>query len=143
MIKAALRSALSDRAAEGKIIVVDSYGIDTPKTKDAKALLAALDVSGTVLVVVGRDNAATALSFRNLPHVQVISPGELNTYDVLCNDWLIFSKDIVPTGAPIGDPSPTPAPANNAEAASEAAAVDHDGPFGKGSHGPARRQRRA
>jgi large subunit ribosomal protein L4 len=136
MIKAALRSALSDRAAEGKIIVVDSYGIDTPKTKDAKALLAALDVSGTVLVVVGRDNAATALSFRNLPHVQVISPGELNTYDVLCNDWLIFSKDIVPTGAPMGDPSPTPAPANKAEAASEAAAVDHDGPFGKGSHGP-------
>ena len=96
MIKAALRSALSDRAAEGKVIVVDSYGIDAPKTKDAKALLAALDISGTVLVVVGRDDANAALSFRNLPHVQVISPGELNTYDVLCNDWLVFSKDVVP-----------------------------------------------
>ncbi|NND75389.1 MAG: 50S ribosomal protein L4 [Ilumatobacter sp.] len=96
MIKAALRSALSDRASDGKIIVVDSYGIDTPKTKDAKALLSALGVDGTVLVVVGRDDAAAALSFRNLPHVHVIGPGELNTYDVLCNDWLVFSKDVLP-----------------------------------------------
>ena len=96
MIKAALRSALSDRATEGKVIVVDSYGIDTPKTKAAKALLAALDISGTVLVVIGRDDANAALSFRNLTHVQVISPGELNTYDVLCNDWIVFSKDVVP-----------------------------------------------
>ena len=36
------------------------------------------------------------MSFRNLTHVQVISPGELNTYDVLCNDWIVFSKDVVP-----------------------------------------------
>jgi|GEM_PF-8193 len=105
MIKAALRSALSDRATEGKVIVVDSYGIDAPKTKDAKALLAALDISGTVLVVVGRDDANAALSFRNLPNVQVISPGELNTYDVLCNDWLVFSKDVVPAAeAPAAAP---------------------------------------
>ncbi len=112
MIKAALRSALSDRAGEGKIIVVDSYGIDAPKTKDAKALLAALGVEGSVLVVVGRDDAAAALSFRNLPHVQVISPGELNTYDVLCNDWLVFSKDVLPE-------SQTAAPATDSSAATE------------------------
>jgi len=136
MIKAALRSALSDRAAEGKVVVIDSYGIDTPKTKDAKTLLSALGVDGTVLAVVGRDDAPAALSFRNLTNVQVISPGELNTYDVLCNDWLIFPQDLVPTGAPLGDPSSTPAPSNKAEAAAADAAADHDGPHGKGSHGP-------
>ena len=147
MIKAALRSALSDRATEGKVIVVDSYGIDAPKTKDAKALLAALDISGTVLVVIGRDDANAALSFRNLPHVQVISPGELNTYDVLCNDWIVFSKDVVPA-------NDAPSPASKVEQAVETAAVeaevaasgdsDSDGeadavdatPFGAGSHGP-------
>ena len=150
MIKAALRSALSDRATEGKVIVVDSYGIDTPKTKDAKALLAALDISGTVLVVVGRDDANAALSFRNLPHVQVISPGELNTYDVLCNDWIVFSKDVVPandaaTATPKAD-KPAAAPVPDAEAAAEYAAgdADNDGeanavdasPHGEGSHAP-------
>jgi large subunit ribosomal protein L4 len=126
MIKAALRSALSDRAAEGKVIVVDSYGIDAPKTKDAKALLAALDISGTVLVVVGRDDANAALSFRNLPHVQVISPGELNTYDVLCNDWLVFSKDVVPS-------SDVQAAAPKADTPAAEADVS---PHGEGSHAP-------
>jgi large subunit ribosomal protein L4 len=135
MIKAALRSALSDRAAEGKVIVVDSYGIDSPKTKDAKALLAALDISGTVLVVVGRDDANAALSFRNLPHVHVISPGELNTYDVLCNDWLVFSKDVVPAreaqvAAPKADKPAAKPKADNP--AAEAAASPH----GEGSHAP-------
>ena len=133
MIKAALRSALSDRASEGKIIVVDTYGIDAPKTKDAKALLAALDISGTVLVVVGRDDANAALSFRNLPHVHVISPGELNTYDVLCNDWLVFSKDVVPASD-----AQAPAPKADKPAAKPKAtqpAVDAL-PHGEGSHAP-------
>ena len=101
MVKAALRSALSDRANEGKIIVVDSWGFDAPKTKDAKAALDALGISGTALVVVGRDDAAAALSFRNLPKVQIIGPGELNAYDVLCNEWLIFTKDVLPAGTPV------------------------------------------
>jgi large subunit ribosomal protein L4 len=135
MIKAALRSALSDRAAEGKVIVVDSYGIDSPKTKDAKALLAALDISGTVLVVVGRDDASAALSFRNLPHVHVISPGELNTYDVLCNDWIVFSKDVVPAreaqvAAPKAD-KPVAKPKADKPAAEASAS-----PYGEGSHAP-------
>ena len=143
MIKAALRSALSDRATEGKVIVVDSYGIDTPKTKDAKALLAALDISGTVLVVIGRDDANAALSFRNLTHVQVISPGELNTYDVLCNDWIVFSKDVVPAN---DETKPAAQPVADAEAAAEYAAGDADSdgeanavdasPHGEGSHAP-------
>lgn len=100
MVKLALRSALSDRAAEGKVVVVDKWGIDTPKTKDAKAALDALGLDGTVLVVVGRDDAAAALSFRNLPKVQLIGPGELNAYDVLCNDWVVFTQDVLPSGTP-------------------------------------------
>jgi large subunit ribosomal protein L4 len=100
MVKAALRSALSDRANEGKVVVVDSWGFETPKTKDAKAALDALGITGTALVVVGRDDAAAALSFRNLPKVQIIGPGELNAYDVLCNEWVIFTKDVLPAGTP-------------------------------------------
>jgi large subunit ribosomal protein L4 len=97
MVRLALRSALSDRAVEGKVVVVDSWGLDTPRTKDAKAALQALGIdSSTVLVVVGRDDAAAALSFRNLPKVQVIGPGELNAYDVLCNEWVVFTKDVLP-----------------------------------------------
>ncbi len=115
MVKAALRSALSDRAGEGKIVVVDSWGFESPKTKDAKTALDALGITGTALVVVGRDDAAAALSFRNLPKVQVISPGELNAYDVLCNEWLIFTKDVLPAG------TPTSAPAAEAETATEKA----------------------
>jgi large subunit ribosomal protein L4 len=96
MVRLALRSALSDRAVEGKVVVVDSWGFETPRTKDAKAALEALGIDGTVLVVVGRDDAAAALSFRNLPKVQVIGPGELNAYDVLCNEWVVFTKDVLP-----------------------------------------------
>jgi large subunit ribosomal protein L4 len=101
MVKAALHSALSDRAAEGKVVVVDSWGFDAPRTKQAKAALEALGIDGTALVVVGRDDAAAALSFRNLPNVQIIGPGELNAYDVLCNDWIVFTQDVLPAGTPV------------------------------------------
>ena len=92
MIKLALRSALSDRAAEGKVLVVDSWGFDSPTTKGAVKALGALGLEGRILVVVDRGDAATALSFRNLPEVQLIQPGELNAYDVLCNDWIVFTQ---------------------------------------------------
>ena len=97
MISLALRSALSDRAGEGKVVVVDSWGWDKPSTKAAVKALAGLGVEGRVLVVVGRDDAAAALSFRNLPEVQLIAPAELNAYDVLCNDWIVFTQDVLPT----------------------------------------------
>jgi large subunit ribosomal protein L4 len=99
MIKLALRSALSDRASAGKVVVVDDWSFEAPKTKDAKATLAALGLEGRVLLVVDRADAATALSFRNLPDVQLIAPGELNAYDVLCNDWIVFSKTNLPGAA--------------------------------------------
>jgi large subunit ribosomal protein L4 len=92
MIRLALRSALSDRANEDKIVVVDSWGLDAPKTKDAAAALAALGLDGTVLVVLDREDTNAALSFRNLPAVQIINVGELNAYDVLCNDYIVFTQ---------------------------------------------------
>ena len=91
MIRAALRSALSDRANDDKIVVIDSWGLDTPKTKDAAAGIAALGVEGRILVVLERDDTNAALSFRNLPDVQIIHTGELNAYDVLCNDYIVFT----------------------------------------------------
>jgi len=100
MIRLALRSALSDRASEGRVVVVDEWGFETPKTKDARIALAALGLDGRVLVVVDREDAATARSFRNLPEVQLIQPGELNAYDVLCNEWIVFTKATLPAALP-------------------------------------------
>ena len=97
MVKLALRSALSDRAAEQKVLVVDAWSFDAPKTKDAKAALDAIGAEGRVLVVLGRDEAVAARSFRNLPNVQVIAVGELNAYDVLVNDCVVFSQATLPT----------------------------------------------
>ena len=92
MIKLALRSALSDRANEDKIVVVDTWGLDAPKTQDAAKALAALGLEGSVLVVLDRDDTNAALSFRNIPAVQIIRTGELNAYDVLCNDYIVFTQ---------------------------------------------------
>ncbi len=99
MIKLALRSALSDRAAENKVLVVDGWGIDTPSTKSAIALLGSLGLRTTgerdarLLIVLDRSEEAVWKSFRNLgERVQIVIPEELNTYDVLVNDWLVFSK---------------------------------------------------
>ena len=93
----ALRSALSDRAADDKVIVVDSFGFDTPSTKAAIKLLTDLGVEGRALVVVGAGDTAAQLSFRNLPEVHVVAAGELNTYDVLVSDYVVFSSETLPT----------------------------------------------
>ncbi len=116
MIKLALRSALSDRASEGKVVVVDDWSFDSPRTKEGKAALAALGLEGRVLLVVDRDDAATALSFRNLPDVQLIGPGELNAYDVLCNDWIVFTSSNLPGAESVTTDTP----------ASEASSEDDD-----------------
>ncbi len=121
MINLALRSALSDRAAVGKVIVVDEWGWDAPSTKAAKSALGDLGVDGTALVVVGRDDAAAALSFRNLPEVQVIAPGELNAYDVLCNDWVVFTESVLPTAAA---PAKAAAVASSPQEAAASVAAD-------------------
>lgn len=100
MIRGALYSALSDRAASEKIIVLDGWGFDAPKTADAVKVLKALDVAeSSVLIVVGPEDENAILSFRNIPNVQLIEAAELNAYDVLCNDWIVFTKDNLPGSA--------------------------------------------
>ena len=96
MVRIALQSALSDRANEGKVVVVDAWNFETPRTADAKAALAALGVSGRTLVVVKRDEISAIRSFRNLADVQLIEVGELNAYDVLCNDFIVFTQASLP-----------------------------------------------
>jgi large subunit ribosomal protein L4 len=98
MIRLALRSALSDRAAEGKVLVIDDWGFDAPKTKEAVAALADLGVDGKVLVVLGDEDDDAWKSFRNLPDVQPIQVRELNAYDVLVNDWVVFTQATLPGG---------------------------------------------
>ena len=101
MVKLALRSALSDRAADSKVLVVDSWDFgDTPSTKAAKAALASLGTEGRVLVVLADTDAVAARSFRNLPEVQIIAARELNAYDVLVNDFVVFTQATLPTSAP-------------------------------------------
>ena len=96
MINLALRSALSDRFAEGKVVVVDDWGFAAPRTKDAKAVLTSLGVDGRALVVVDRNDVNTIKSFLNLREVQLIERAELNAYDVLCNEYIVFSKSTLP-----------------------------------------------
>ena len=96
MVQLALRSALSDRANDGKLIVVDSWSFDKPSAKAGASTLAALGASGKVLVVVKSPNSNEAKSFRNLADVQVVMTSELNAYDVLVNDWVVFSQDSLP-----------------------------------------------
>ena len=125
MIQLALRSALSDRAAEDRVVVVDAWPFTTPRTKDAKAALGALGVDGRVLLVVDQEDEVVSKSFRNLPEVHVILDRELNAYDVLCHDWIVFSEATLPgAAAPAAEPA--------AAAAAEPAAAE---PAGTGDEG--------
>ncbi|MFZ4583601.1 MAG: 50S ribosomal protein L4 [Acidimicrobiia bacterium] len=99
MVSLALRSALSDRAASERVVVVDDWGISEPKTKQALQILQSLGLrtkgerEDRVLIVVDNTEEAVWLSFRNLgEYVQLILPRELNAYDVLVNDWIVFSR---------------------------------------------------
>jgi large subunit ribosomal protein L4 len=103
MIKLALRSALSDRAAEGKVVVVDEWAFEAPSTKAAVAALGALGLEGRVLVVLSGDDVVAWKSFRNLQNVHLLEAGHLNTYDVLVNDYVVFTRATVPPLAPAAE----------------------------------------
>ncbi len=97
MVRLALRSALSDRARDEKVVVVDRWRFESPRTKDAIAALAALKADGRVLLVAQRDERDVWKSFGNLPLVHLISPDELNAYDVLVSDVVVFTLDTLPS----------------------------------------------
>ena len=93
MKAAALRGALSDRAAHDRIHVVESLSTtDAPSTKTAVTLLAAISERKNVLVVAERTDAIAWKSLRNAETVHLLSPGQLNTYDVLISDDVVFTE---------------------------------------------------
>jgi large subunit ribosomal protein L4 len=95
---AALRGALSDRAREGRIHVVSELLTgDAPSTKSAVATLDALDLEGALLIVINRDERNAWLSLRNLQEVALVAPDQLNTYDVLVSDHVVFTKAALET----------------------------------------------
>ena len=92
MKAAALRVALSDRARNERLHVVDAFAGETPSTKTALAAIKALTERKNVLVVLGRDEINAWLSLRNLPEVHLLHADQLNTYDVLVSDDVIFTR---------------------------------------------------
>jgi large subunit ribosomal protein L4 len=106
MIAAALRGALSDRARESRVHVVDAFvDGDTPSTKSALKVLAEVTDRPRILVVIDRADDLTWLSLRNVPAVHLLAYDQLNAYDVLCSDDVVFSKaalDAFVAGAPKG-----------------------------------------
>ncbi|GAB3448591.1 50S ribosomal protein L4 [Phycicoccus ginsengisoli] len=93
MKAAALRGALSDRARHDRVHVVESLvTADAPSTKDAVALLAGLTTRANLLVVLDRSDIVSLKSVRNVEGVHVIVADQLNTYDVLCADDVVFTK---------------------------------------------------
>ncbi|HEY9375953.1 MAG TPA: 50S ribosomal protein L4 [Jiangellaceae bacterium] len=93
MKAAALRGALSDRARHGRVHVVAGFvDGETPSTKSALAALSAVTQSAQVLVVAARGDDVTVKSLRNAPQVHLLTPDQLNTYDVLCADDIVFTQ---------------------------------------------------
>jgi len=92
MIAAALLGALSDRARGDRLHVIESFGTDVPSTKAAAAVISSLTSGRKVLVVIERDDAVNRKSVRNLKDLHVITPDQLNAYDVLVSDDIVFMK---------------------------------------------------
>ncbi|GAA1286978.1 50S ribosomal protein L4 [Pseudonocardia aurantiaca] len=138
MKAAALRGALSDRARAGLVHVVSAVVTgDSPSTKSARtAIEAVAGEAGRVLAVVGREDEVAWLSLRNLPTVHVIAPDQLNTYDVLVNDAVVFTQEAL--DAFLAGPIATPTRASVARAiARESETVaDGENPHGPQSHAP-------
>ena len=92
-IKLAIRSALSAKLADGQLIVVDKFDFEKPCTKDAVAVLKALEVEGRCTIVVNDENVNAFLSFRNIPTVDIVPSGYENVYELLDNKFLIFEEE--------------------------------------------------
>lgn len=124
MKAAALRGALSDRARADRIHVVTSL-VDgqTPSTKSALAALRAITAARAILVVAERSDELTWKSLRNAPEVHLLTPDQLNTYDVLVNDDVVFTQgalDAFLTGPRAGASAKATATSTEAEAVASA-----------------------
>ena len=114
MKRLALRSALSDRASSNSVYVVDAWEFETPSTKAAKTALEAIGAEGKVLIVTDLQDENTEKSFRNLSNVNVLSSDQLNVFDILVSDSIVFTKNNLPTTNQVSASSQTD---NNTEEA--------------------------
>ncbi len=89
----ALKSALTEKANNKKLVIVDSLNINSMKTKDAKALLAKMNLEGKILFVASEDAENLYLATRNMDNVLVLFADELNTYDILNADVLVIDEN--------------------------------------------------
>ena len=97
MIRLALHSALSDRAALERVALVEGFAAwSAPKTKDAVSALGALGLEGKILVVLSREDIVARRSFAHLPQVTTVAAGEVSAYDVLDADWVLFTDETLP-----------------------------------------------
>jgi len=92
MRRLAFRSALSAAAREDRITVVEDFSLETPSTKTVNEIIERLGLDGSVMVVVDLDDLNVEKSFRNLSAVETFLPGEVDTYDILRFDNLLFLK---------------------------------------------------
>jgi len=92
VVKLAMRSVLSAKRADGQLYVIDSFGLEGISTKQAAAVLAALGIDRRVTVVVDNDDDNAMLSLRNIERVRVITASEANTYDLVDNVSVLFTK---------------------------------------------------
>lgn len=98
MIKAALFGALSDRARNERIHVIEELVPgQKPSTKSAKVFLERLTERNSVLLVIGREDLNARRSANNLPNVRILDAGQLNTYDILYSDDIVFSVEALHT----------------------------------------------
>jgi len=92
MIAAALRSALSDRVADGKLFVLESIVTEEPSTRKALQVLSGVGDYTTALVVLHRDEDIAWLSLRNIPNVHAVAVDQINVYDIISNQVIVFTK---------------------------------------------------
>jgi len=92
VVKLAMRSALSAKLADEVLFVVDGFSFEKPSARQAAEILKSLGITGRVTVVVPDDDINAVLSFRNLAKVRVIAASESNTYDLVDNTAVLFSK---------------------------------------------------
>jgi len=129
MRQGALRSALSERVREGKVLLVDGWTFDKPKTKEFVASMKQLGLEGKTLIVDSLDNENLKLSTRNVQSAKVVNSFGLNIYDLLYHEKLVISEAAVkeleqllrPRAEPSATEEPVPAEAVEAGAATEPA----------------------
>jgi large subunit ribosomal protein L4 len=95
MKRLALHSALSARASESAVKVVEDFSWDAPKTKAAAQLLNRMGVEGKALVVIDRSDVNAQRAFRNIPTVRLAEAGHVTTYDVMWAEDLVFSASTI------------------------------------------------